>query len=220
MNDRQKTQWQGPREKLLEHGVSKLDNAELLAIVFGSGSRKENVVHLARRVIDDYGSQPVFEYDIENVERNYQITTIKAMQLVAIFELGRRYYSQGEQINFRSPQKIYEHFWQLKQKETEEFRAMLFDAQHRHIMTKLLAAGGENAVLIEPKRIVKLALIYGAAGIVLVHNHPGGDTEPSEQDIDATRGIQDACKLVNVKLLDHVIVGEGYFSFYENKLMT
>lgn len=202
-----------PREKLLQQGVGALSDAELLAIFLRTGIQGCNAVELARRLLRDFGSlRALLAADQLTFCRQHGLGEAKYVQLQASIEMSRRYLAEKLQRDsaLSSPQDTQQYLQScLSSREREIFLVLFLDNQHRVIKKEELFAGTFNSATVHPREIIKAALACNAAALILAHNHPSGVAEPSRADRQITRQIQDACALVEIRVLDHVVVGSG-----------
>ena len=218
------TESERPREKLLSRGPQALADGELLAILLRTGTRGEGVMELAQRLLNltDGCLTGLFECDAEYLASLPGIGAPKATTLLAAFELGRRFMleqgSSGEPVV--SPSQIYSLMLpRLKGIGHEECWVVLLDRRSHPATVRRLTIGGGRGTIIDIPAIIKMGLSNGAASLVLVHNHPGGDPRPSSSDIRETSALRDACAACGLALLDHIIVADQHFySFNEEKL--
>lgn len=212
-----------PREKLIEFGPDGLSNAELLAIIFMTGTRSENVLELSNRVIKEYGSRSITEVkDTSKIMDLLGLGQSKAAQVIAVFELGRRFFREQSQRLpvIRDPEDVYkllEHMTRLKK---EELRALYLNSRQVVIREELISLGSENMNIVSPKEIIHPAVELMAKGIIIVHNHPSGELKPSEEDKVFTNNLKEACNIMQVQLLDHLVISSGgYLSFASDGLL-
>ena len=212
-----------PREKLIEFGPDGLSNAELLAIIFMTGTRSENVLELSNRVIKEYGSRSITEVkDTSKIMDLLGLGQSKAAQVIAVFELGRRFFREQSQRLpvIRDPEDVYklmEHMTRLKK---EELRALYLNSRQVVIREELISLGSENMNIVSPKEIIHPAVELMAKGIIIVHNHPSGELKPSEEDKVFTNNLKEACNIMQVQLLDHLVISSGgYLSFATDGLL-
>ncbi len=213
-----------PRERLLAQGAGALSDAELLAIFLRTGVRGKTALDLAREMIVRHGSLArLAAADCNSLTETAGIGPAKAAQLQAALELARR--ALGEQMRARdalsSPQAVRDYLrLALSGRDYEVFVAVLLDAQNRVIAVEELFRGTLTQTSVYPREVVKFALARGAAGIIFAHNHPSGLAEPSQADELLTRTLRQALALVDIRVLDHFIVGEGAaMSFAERGLI-
>ncbi len=203
-----------PRERLILQGPDSLSNSELLAIIFGTGTRNESVLEMASRVIKEYGSRSIIE--IRDVNRAIDLLglgKVKACQLVACFELGRRFYREesGKFPIIRDPKDIYELLPEMRNLRKEEIRGLYLNSRQKLIYSETISVGNLNANIVEPRDIFQPAIEFCALAIVVVHNHPSGDPSPSSEDIEFTKKMNKAGKILGIQLLDHVIISKNDF---------
>lgn len=214
-----------PREKLLIQGRRALSDAELIAILIGSGSRNETAVELSRRILHAMNNSlnKLATLTVKDLEQFKGIGEAKALSIVAALEIGRR--RKDEQACEKS--KINSSLDSYKQLESyfsdlnhEEFWVILLNRANRVLGKALISKGGQAGTLSDPKIIFKVALDYRAAGIVLSHNHPSGNLKPSHADIELTHRLVECGKMMEMPIIDHLIFGEReYFSFIDAGLM-
>ncbi|MEG1574260.1 MAG: DNA repair protein RadC, partial [Bacteroidales bacterium] len=209
-----------PREKMLAKGIRTLSDAELIAILIGSGNKNETAVELSKKILCSVSGKlnELSKVTVQELKSNFLgIGDAKAISIIAALELGRR--RKGEEV--REPQKItsskdaysmiYAHLADLQQ---EEFWVILLNNSNSVIDSFRVSQGATNATLVDVKLIMKPALAKLARAIMLCHNHPSGTMTPSEADVTLTKKIKSAASLFDIKLLDHIIIGgKGYYSF-------
>ena len=203
-----------PREKLLKHGPSALSTHELLAIVLNTGTKKEEVLAMSSRVVKEYGEKSLANHsNPKAMAESLDIPLIKATQIVACAELGRRFFqkSNGRAAIIRTAKDVFDYVRDMRELSKEHLRGIYVNAHHRVIHDEVISIGTLNANIIHPREVFKPALEYSAAAIVLVHNHPSGITKPSEADIEVTKQLVEAGRILGVDLLDHVIVTKNKF---------
>lgn len=216
-----------PREKLIKDGPDTLTDAELLAVVLNTGLWKKNyyedVLELSSRILKEYGSQAIIsEKNVEKLMRELEIPKVKACQVVACFELGRRFFKKDEEeIYIRDSKDTYNY---LKDKmanlKKEQFRGLYLNSRNKLIHDEIISLGTLTTNLVHPREVFQPAIQHSAAAIILVHNHPSGDPEPSEDDVKITQQIIEASKIINIEILDHIIIGKNeYLSLKDKKLI-
>ena len=207
-----------PRERFIKHGPEALSDSELFAIILRTGSPDENVIDMSNRLIKEYGLNNLFNCSIKELQKIKGIGPSKAMQLLAMAELGKRFSQSKNPINKISrAQDVFDLYHErLKNKTQEEFYILMLNSKNNIIKEQLIYKGTLDAAIIEPREIFKEALKNSAAKIILIHNHPSGDSKPSDEDVEVTRKINNLGKDLNINLLDHIIIGNGnYFSLKE-----
>ncbi len=215
-----------PREKLLTKGRKSLSNAELLAILIGSGNRKESAVQLCQRILVAYDNrlEKLAKADVCQLTSQFQgIGEAKAISILAGLELSRRinYESVEDFVSIRSSIDIYNAIKpQLIGCSQEEVWAIYTNTVCHIIGKKNFCVGGSSGCIIDVKMIVREAINLKASGVVLIHNHPSGSPDPSEQDRVATRKMQETCRMCDLVLIDHLIFCDtNYFSFFDEGLL-
>lgn len=206
-----------PREKLLAHGLPALSLAELLSIVLVTGTKKEDLSQMTRRILKEYGEKSLFEErDPQGLALELGIPLQKAMQIVAIGELGRRCYKRtGVAATIRTARDVYEYASGMRDLPKEHLRGIYLNSQYKVIHDETISIGTLNSSVIHPREVFRPALECNAAAVVLVHNHPSGDSTPSLIDMEVTRQLVAAGKMLGVTLIDHVIVTKEGFSSVE-----
>lgn len=211
-----------PRERLEKNGVHVLSDAELLAIIFKTGNKEENAIVMSDRLITKYGLGKLNELSLKELQEIKGIGPAKSMQIKALFEFNKRYNlakRAGEPI--KSARDVFEYVSQrLITNQQEHFMILLLDSKNRIVKDEVISIGTLNASIIHPREVFKLAIRENANSIILVHNHPSGDPEPSAEDEQITEKLFEAGELLNIKVLDHVIVGKDKFwSFKERTVL-
>jgi DNA repair protein RadC len=211
-----------PREKLLRFGSENISDAELLAILLRIGNREQSAIDLARQLIREAGG--LDGIDGRGASELCQIKGIgpaKAAQLKAAFEIGKRLLSTAgrKRKKIICSQDVYRILSpHLRRRKREAFKVIFLTRRNTIIGEETLFEGSLTESLINPREIVKSALAHSAAGVIFVHNHPSGDPSPSPEDQTITDQLTRACKLVNIRVVDHIIIGDrDYYSFADEK---
>lgn len=205
-----------PREKLMARGASSLDDYELIAIVLGSGSRRENAVDLSRRLLSSHDNnlRYLMEASIEEMTAENGIGPAKAASIKAAIELGRRVVGNIViKRTIKSPDDVVEVVRELAMEDMrfydrEHFRVMYLDHKGGLLAMEEISIGGLHSAIAHPREVFKSAIKRSAASVILVHNHPSGDPAPSPEDIELTRRMIEAGAIIGIEVLDHVIIGE------------
>lgn len=214
-----------PREKMLAKGKEALSNAELIAILIGSGNYKESAVDLSRRILRDNNDNLIelSRLTINDLLRYKGIGEAKAVSIAAALELGkRRRFSEAlEKPCIKNSKLAYECFYaHLSDLNHEQFWIMLLNNANKVIKLEKIGVGGMTGTTADPKKIFKSALENNATNIMLCHNHPSGNILPSNADKQITNNIIKAGQFLEIKVLDHIIIGNNsYFSFADEGLM-
>lgn len=202
-----------PREKLLTLGPNALSDAELLAIFLRTGVTGYTAVDLARQLLSDFGGlRQLLDASQQDFCKSKGLGNAKFAQLQAALEMARRHFDQKMQsrhaLNNPNDTKAYL-LQQLRDQPSEVFGALLLDSQHRVIRYDHLFYGGLNSTAVYPREVVKHALKHNSAAVIFAHNHPSGVPQPSQADIDITRRLQQALGAIDVRVIDHIVVGDG-----------
>jgi len=221
------TRWpkeERPRERLLQHGPQHLTEAELLGILLGKGTRKKTAIDLARELLDQYGSlQNLFSRSPSELTRVKGIGSAKAATLSAAFELVRRIQSQknGGKSSFKRSSDVANHYLPLmRDLRKEVFKVLLLNRANRLIKEVTISEGTLDASIVHPRDVFREALLETAAGVILIHNHPSGNSSPSEEDLRITKQLVEAGRLLGIKVYDHIILaGEDYRSLADDGLL-
>lgn len=210
-----------PRERLLQFGAGRLSNQELLAILLGSGTRSESVMSLSNRILLHFdGLKLLNEATIEELKAIRGIGDAKGVLILAALELGKRLnqYRPQEKFFIRSPEDgadyVMEEMRQLKQ---EHFVVLFLDTKNQVIHRQTIFIGSLNASIVHPREVFREAVRRSAASIICIHNHPSGDPAPSQEDIQVTRRLIEAGKMMGIELLDHLIIGDRRFVSLKEK---
>ncbi|MCT8952759.1 DNA repair protein RadC [Pseudomonas lundensis] len=202
-----------PREKLLEQGSASLSDAELLAIFLRTGVTGKSAVDLARHLLAEFGSlRALLEADLGSFSRQLGLGPAKFSQLQAVLEMGRRHLAERLRRDsaLESPQAVRDYLKSLLRHEHHEvFGCLFMDSKHRMLAFEVLFRGSIDSASVYPRQVVKRALAYNAAAVIFCHNHPSGVPEPSEADRTLTQRLTEALDLIEVRVLDHFIVGDG-----------
>jgi len=215
-----------PRERLIKYGGSTLSDAQLLGILIGSGDRRQrkNALDLSRDLLKLFGN--FYKLDLASVSELCQIKGIgaaKAAQIKAALEVGKRMASQigGAKIRMQSAQDFVHHFAPfLRNLKKEIVKVVLLDPKLQVIKDLTISEGSLNASIVHPREVMIPAIKESAASFVLIHNHPSGDPNPSQQDVEITHRLTKTGDIIGIKMIDHIIIGgNGYYSFAEGGLI-
>ena len=213
-----------PREKLIQRGAGALSDAELLAIFLRTGVKGKSAVDLSRELLDEFGGlRPLLEADCRAFCQAHGLGTAKFAQLQAVLEMGRRHLEAtlSRSNALESPQAVRDFLTaRLRHQPREVFACLFMDNKHRVIEYEELFYGTINAASVYPREVVRRALDYNAAALILTHNHPSGVAEPSRADEQITHRLIDALAAIDVRVLDQMVVGDGEIvSFAERGLL-
>jgi len=204
-----------PREKLIQHGPGMLSIIELVAILLNTGTVKEDVLTMSSRIIREYGEKSFASFDDpKKLAEEISIPLGKACQIVASAELGRRFFKRpgGRNVSIRNAKDVSAYVRDMHELPKEYLRGIYVNGHHRVVHDEVLSMGTLDANIIHPREVFKPALEYGAAAVILVHNHPSGMVMPSSADIEITKQLVSAGKIMGIALIDHVIVGKGKYA--------
>jgi DNA repair protein RadC len=213
-----------PREKLLARGVSALSDSELIAILLRTGLRGANAVEVGRQLLEKYKSLTgISRCSVKELREVPGIGPAKALELVAAFGLGQRLARETlSKQKLDSPELVSELVGpEMRRLRTESLRVILLNTRYRLLHIEEVSLGSLNESIAHPREIFRPAITYSAHAVIVVHNHPSGDASPSQTDHSLTRRLAEAAELLQIKLLDHIIIGApsegnpGYFSFKE-----
>jgi len=204
-----------PRERLIKQGPEALSLRELLSIVLNTGTTKEGVLEMADRIIRDYGEKSILsEKSASKLSKDMDIPIVKACQIVAVGELGRRIYEKNESgfSTIRNAKDVYEYLQDMRNLPKEHLRGLYLNSHNRIIRDEVISIGTINSNMIHPREVFRPAIESNAAAVVLAHNHPSGEASPSLEDIEITKQIVQAGKILGISLLDHVVITKDSFA--------
>ncbi len=219
-----------PREMLMKYGPDSLPLSKLLAIILRIGKEGTNAEELSKRLLNHFRTlREIDSAPISEFCKMEGIGQAKAVQIKAALELGKRLYKEEAEKKKRIEKAddvigyVAEYYGPyLRDAKKEFFHVILLDIKNKPLHNIEISKGSLNAAIVDPREVIKEATLRSAASIILVHNHPSGETEPSSEDIDITNRVIQACNLVGIKVLDHIIIGknkEDYLSFAKAGLM-
>jgi len=214
-----------PREKLMVKGKNALSDSELIAILIGSGNRKESAVELSKRILAsvDHHLHVLGKLSVKQLMEFKGIGEAKAISIVAGLELGRRRKEEGNPVisKITSSMDVFDILNPLiGDLEHEEFWVLYLNNSNKVLQKKQISIGGKTGTLVDPRIVYKFALEYNATSIVLAHNHPSGLLKPSQSDKVLTNKLKKAGEILDIKLLDHLIIAEKkYFSFADEIIL-
>jgi len=214
-----------PREKLLLKGRQSLSDAELIAILMGSGSRNESAVDLAKRILRESSDNLVelSKLGVQDLIKFKGVGEAKAISIIAALELGKRRRGAEalEKKKITCSKDVFEYFSSIIEGSNYElFYILLLNRANKIIRDIQISEGGIAGTVADPKKIFKLALDHNASSIILCHNHPSGNVKPSADDINLTKKIKGAGEMLDISVLDHIIIGdEKYYSFADENEM-
>lgn len=213
-----------PRERLQKIGAENLSAQELLALVIGRGIPKKSVMTIAQELISTFGNvNAISQATLEELCQIKGIGIAKAAQIKASFELAKRENLETDEENFdiKNPEAVCKVISSsIEEKAKEHFKLILLNSRNKKIGISTISIGTLTTSLVHPREVFKEALAHSAASVILAHNHPSGDPEPSEDDLKITRKLVESGKILGVEVIDHIIVGKNnFYSFREKGLI-
>lgn len=204
-----------PRERLLEHGPRALSTTELIAVLLSVGTSKEHVLSMASRITSEYGDRNVMqETDAARLAREVGLPIGKAMQVVAAAELGRRFFARNDVALpvIRTARDVFEYVADMRKLPKEHLRGLYLNGHYKVVRDEVISIGTIDANLVHPREVFRPALEHATAAVILVHNHPSGELEPSAADVKVTRQLVEAGRILGIEVVDHVIVTKDAFA--------
>jgi len=203
-----------PREKLISYGPSTLSLAELVAVVLNVGTKTEDVLAMSKRLVKEYGVSALSsQIDPQQLSVDLNIPVGKACQIIACSEIGRRLYKKNDigLAVIRTAKDAYEYLRDMHSLPKEQLRGIYLDTHNRVIHDEVISIGTINTNIVHPREVFRPALEYGAVAVVLAHNHPSGVVSPSTADIEITKQLVHAGKIIGIHVLDHVVITKDGF---------
>ena len=200
-----------PRERFLKHGPEALSESELFAILLRTGSKGENVIEMSNRLINEYGMDKLFDCSLKELQEIKGIGPSKAMQILTIAEITKRSNIFKKRIKkITCANDVFDLFHdRLKDEKQEHFYVLMLNNMNYIVEEKLISKGILDKTLIHPREIFRFAIKNAVSKIILLHNHPDGDPTPSRNDLDITEELAKAGDLIGIKVVDHIIIGNG-----------
>jgi DNA repair protein RadC len=202
--------YERPREKLLAAGAQNLSIAELVAIVWGVGTRKEDVLTMAKRTLQEYGEKAIIgQSSPTQLAVTADIPLTKACQVIAGVELGRRFYATGttgRPVQVRNLKQAYQYLKDMGAYRKEQLRGLYLDSRYQVIHDEVISVGSLTSNIVHPREVFQPAIERGAIAIIIAHNHPSGVLEPTTADIAVTQQLIKAGEILGIELLDHLII--------------
>ena len=198
-----------PREKLQELGPAHLSMAELVAVLWGVGTKKEDVLAMATRTLKEYGEKAIGnEFNPARLAETADIPLTKATQLIAGLELGRRFYATtaGRPVQVRNAKQAYQYLQDLGSSQKEQLRGLYLNSRYQVIYDEIISVGSLTSNIVHPREVYQPAIERGAVAIIIAHNHPSGRLEPTMADIQITEQLITAGEILGIELLDHLII--------------
>lgn len=211
-----------PREKLIAKGSRSLHKNELLAIILRTGVKGKNVLQLAEDILSKYGDKKLINVSFNELRNIHGVGPSKAAQIISAIELGKRLYKEKmeKEVYIHTSDDVLKEVDHLKENKKENFVVLYLDARNKLIYKETVSIGTLNASMVHPREVFEPAVQYLAAQIIVVHNHPSGDPEPSEDDLIITKRLVEAGKIMGIEVNDHIIITKNsFFSFKEKGLI-
>ncbi|HQO10510.1 MAG TPA: DNA repair protein RadC [Clostridiales bacterium] len=206
-----------PRESMIEGRTEEMDLADLIAVILGKGSKYESVFSISERIIKEYGSKTIAGIkDPKKIDDMLKIGLVNSCKLVAAFELGRRFYDppSKRRILIRGPEDIYNYSREMSSYVKEFFRGIYLNTRNYVIHDENISVGHLTGSLVHPREVFKTAIDCSAHSVIVVHNHPSGENEPSKNDDEITKILKETGEILQIPVVDHVIIAEnGYYSY-------
>lgn len=210
-----------PREKLLKHGAENLSNAELIALIIRTGNKERTAIELSQDILNYFGGlRALVNLSVEEIKEIKGVGLAKGAQMKAVTELSKRLSASSEEnkVIVKKPRDIANLLMpELRYKKQEVFQLILLDIKNQVISTPLISKGGLTSSIVHPREVFREAIRRSSAAIILVHNHPSGIPEPSQDDKEITSKLIEAGKIIGIEVLDHVIIGDGTFISMKEK---
>lgn len=204
-----------PRERLIAKGPAALSSAELLAVILNTGTQKEDVLAMSARIMKEYGEKSIMvQKDAAKLSTDLGIPAGKAAQIVAVSELGRRFFAKNDHTapTIRTAREAFAYVADIRTLPKEHLRGIYLNSHYKVIHDEVISIGTLDANIIHPRDVFKPALEYSAAAVILAHNHPSGSATPSAADIAVTEQLVKAGNLLGIELIDHIVVTKNGFA--------
>jgi len=215
-------EFERPREKLIKKGAKALKKEELLAILLRTGLKGKNALEVADDILVKYGDKKLLNASYEELRNIHGVGLTKAAQILAAIELGSRLFKEKseKEIYINSSEDAIKELAHIKENKKENFVVLYLDARNKLIYKETVSIGSLNANLVHPREVFEPAVRNLAAQIILAHNHPSGDPEPSEDDLEITKRLVESGKILGIEVIDHIIITKtGFISFKEKNLI-
>ncbi len=195
-----------PREKLEKYGPEKLASPELLAILLRTGTKDCNVIELSKKILKKFPDQKLLEAGIKDLSEIHGLGKVKAGEIIACLEFGKRILKDKKSALLLSPKDVWENCKDIRDHKKEHFVVFFLDTRNQEIQREIISVGTLNANLVHPREVFEPAIKNNAAQIIVCHNHPSGNPDPSDEDLAITKRLQEAGKILGIEVIDHVIV--------------
>ena len=207
-----------PREKMIREGYESLSDEELLAVILSTGSKKKNVIELSKEILDTFSYEELLEIEVDELVKIDGIKAAKATKIVASLQLGKRI---NEKVikrkikTIKSSTDVYDYMKdKLRFRKKEHFVIILLDSKNVIISTETISVGDLSSTIVNPREVFKPAIKKSAKSVILIHNHPSGNPDPSMEDYHITKRLKEAGDILDIGVLDHIIIGrDDFYSF-------
>lgn len=206
-----------PREKLEKYGPEKLSNSELLAILLRTGAKGVNVVELSNKIFKQFSGAGLAKASVGELKKTFGLGAAKACEIAACFELGRRLLHNKQSALLLSPHDVWEQLKDMRDHKKEHFVVFYLDARNQEMKRETISVGTLNANLVHPREVFEPAIQHSAAQVIIAHNHPSGDPEPSQEDIALTKRLVESGKILGIEVIDHVVAAKDSFASFKEK---
>ncbi|PKM91052.1 hypothetical protein CVU82_03260 [Candidatus Falkowbacteria bacterium HGW-Falkowbacteria-1] len=203
-----------PREKMLRLGAETLSSPELLAIILNTGTKKEEVINMADRILKEYGKNSIInEKNPNNLEKEFGLPIVKSCQIVACFELGKRFFKKEglETTTIRNAKQAFDHLKDMGKLNKEHFRGLYLNSRYKLIHSEIISMGTLDTGIIHPREVFRPALEYSSSAIIIAHNHPSGILKASSEDLEVNKKLNEAGRILGIEILDHLIISKNKF---------
>ena len=207
-----------PREKIIRYGPDRLSDAELLAIILRTGRKGQNVLLLAGSILKKISLKDLSLNGVDELRRIPGVGEVKACELLACVELGKRFFEKKKSdiAQLLSPGDVFDSLKDIRESKKEHFVVFFLDTRNQQIKREIISIGTINASLVHPREVFEPAVKHLAVQVILAHNHPSGDLQPSQEDLDVNKRLTSAGAILGISVLDHIIVTRaGFMSFKE-----
>lgn len=206
-----------PREKLIQYGPARLSNTELLAIIIRSGKRGESALDVANKLLKKYKTENLPSLTYQELKDFSGLGPAKACEIIACFELGKRLLKEKIAGLYLKPEDIWKELKDIRERKKEHFIIFFLDSRNQEIKREIISVGSLNANLVHPREVFEPAVKNLAAQVILAHNHPSGDSTPSEDDLEINKRLVEAGKILGIEVIDHIIVTKNNFTSFKEK---
>ncbi|OGH89099.1 MAG: hypothetical protein A2537_01585 [Candidatus Magasanikbacteria bacterium RIFOXYD2_FULL_36_9] len=206
-----------PREKMEKYGQGKLTDVELLAILLRTGTKNLNVLKLSQKILKKFENKKIIDITINELKSIHGLGVAKSCEIIACFELGRRMLKDKKTSILLTPKDVWERMQDIRSSKKEHFVVFYLDSRSQEIQREIISVGTLNESLVHPREVFENAIKNNAAAIIIAHNHPSGDLKPSQSDIEITNKLIHAGKILDIKVIAHIIVsgGENCFESFD-----